>query len=334
MPPGIITLGTLGNLLIILTVSVRKFSSFTIYLASLAVADIFVLYTQTLNLWLENVLEIQLKLHSDVLCKLYYFFIFLCPQISSWLIMCLTVERTICTFFSTRVKQFPGPKVGLIVVGVILLVLCTLSVHALYGRGIVLDKANNSINNVTKVTCGFTDAAYKDFYYRFWNMINFVVYFAVPFLVIVVGNSLTTYSVYRSFRSIDSMTESTANSTIRQKVRNVFLITLLVSIAFVVLVTPLPLLFLFNRVNTMEFPAALFVHMLSLNHSINFLLYIISGSRFREDLKTAFRRLCGRQGEEFEMPSNSGERSTETSSKQRGSREILETDVNSFDSAF
>ena len=334
MPPVIIILGTFGNLLTILTVSVRKMSSFTIYLASLAVADIFVLYTQTCNLWLENVMEIELKIHSDVLCKLHYFFIFLCPQISSWLIVCLTVERTICTFFSTRVKQFPGPKVGLIVVGAVVIGLCTLSGHALYGRSLVLVQANNSTNNATQVTCGFINAAYKDFYYRFWNMINFVVYFAIPFIVIVVGNTLTTYSVYKSFRSIDSMTESSANSTIRKKARNVFLITLLVSIAFVVLVTPLPLLFLFNRVNTMEFPAALFVHMLSLNHSINFLLYIMSGSRFRGDLKTAFRHLCWRRGERVEKPSNSGEKSAETSSRLRGSREVMESDVISFDSAF
>ena len=302
VPPVIIILGTIGNLLTILAASARKLTSFTVYLASLAVADIFVLYTQTFNLWLENVFEIKLKLHSDILCKLHYFFIFLCPQISSWLIMCLTVERTICTFFSTRVRQFPGPKVGLIVVGSIVVGLCLLSGHALYGRGLVFDRTHN----FTLKACGFTEANYMDFYYRYWNTINFAIYFAIPFFIIVFGNSCTAFTVYTSFRSIDSISESSATRMIRQKKRHVFLITLLVSLAFVVLVTPLPLLFLFNRVNTMEFPAALFVHMLSLNHSINFFLYIMSGSRFRKDLKIALQHLCLRRSDSIGTTSNFG----------------------------
>ena len=311
MPPVIIILGTVGNLLTILAVNTRKLNSFTVYLGSLAFTDILVLYTQTFNLWLENVLEIKLKLHSEILCKLYYFFIFLCPQISSWLIMCLTVERTICTFFSTRVRQFPGPKVGLSVVGSIVCGLCVLNGHALYGRILVFGETRNS----TRDTCGFVNDLYMDFYYRYWSMINFVTYFAIPIIIIILGNSITSYSVYKSGRSIMTMVESSGLTIIKQKIRHVFLITLLVSIAFIVLVTPLPLLFLFNRVNTMDFPAALFVHMVSLNHSINFLLYIVSGNRFRKDLKVALRRLCRRKCETTDFSSISDHVSAEMRSR-------------------
>lgn len=279
VPPIVIIAGTFGNMLTIIAVTGRKITSFTVYLVALAVADTLVLYTQTFNLWLENILKIELKEKADILCKLHYFFIFLCPQISSWLVMCLTIERTICTFFSNKIRQFPGPRVGFTVVGLILFILCALNTHSIYGRILV------STENVT--VCTFTDGVYQQFYYKYWTIINFLTYFVLPIIVIIFGNTLTSVKVYRSLKSVTS----TLSSVSKTNTRHVFLMTLLVSVAFVVLVTPLPLLFIFNPVDTMEFPAAIFVHMTSLNHAINFFLYVLSGRRFREDLKTSIRHL-------------------------------------------
>ena len=71
-----------------------------------------------------------------------------------------------------------------------------------------------------------------------------------------------------------------------------FLITLLISIAFVVLVSPLPLLFFIAPVDARQLTATFFLNMLYINHGINFFLYVLSGSKFREDLRSSFRRLC------------------------------------------
>ena len=81
-----------------------------------------------------------------------------------------------------------------------------------------------------------------------------------------------------------------------------FLITLLISIAFVVLVSPLPLLFFFAPVDARQLTATIFLNMLYINHGINFFLYVLSGSKFREDLRSSFRRLFCRDVEPEVLP--------------------------------
>lgn len=302
VPPVVVFFGTVGNILTIIAAFGNKINSFSVYLGSLAIADLLVLYTQTLILWLQNVFEISFKDISLLTCKFYYFFIFLTPQLSSWFVMCLTIERTICMFFITKVRQFPSPKVGLTVVCIIVGLLCALNGHALYGREFAAPP-NTSVSS-----CGFISEAYREFYYGYWNIINFITYFVLPIIVIIIGNSISSYKVYKSARSFTILSLSSA---LRQKMRHVFVLTLLVSIAFIVLVTPLPLLFLFTPVNTLQFPAAAFVHMVSLNHSINFFLYILSGSRFREDLKLSLGRLGVLSCRSTTSVSGSGERGFE-----------------------
>ena len=117
-------------------------------------------------------------------------------------------------------------------------------------------------------------------------------------LFVILGNSAIVLKVYRS----SSTLSSTASDLLRKRKRQVFLITLLISIAFVVLVSPLPLLFFFAPVDARQLTATIFLNMLYINHGINFFLYVLSGSKFREDLRSSFRRLFCRDVEPEVLP--------------------------------
>lgn len=278
-PPIIITVGTVGHALTIIAVNNRSrpATSFSVYLTALAVVDLIVLYSLTLSNWLVYGFDVSIKDTGRVLCKLYYFLSFCLTQLSSWLVMCLTVERVLCIFLSKISGQLPGPRVGLFVIGGVVFFLCCLNAHTMYGRDIV-DTTEGKL-------CGFIDNNYKAFFYTYWNKIHFIVYFALPITVIILGNSAIVLKLYRSASAISSTTSATAKRT-----RQVFLITLMISVAFIVLVSPLPLLFFIAPVKVTELSATVFFHMIYVNHAINFFLYVLSGSRFRNDLKKAFRR--------------------------------------------
>ena len=280
VPPIIIIAGTIGHILTTIAVQQRKMTSFTIYLTALAFVDTLVLYTQTLNLWLNYALGIVIKEHSPFLCKMHYFIGFLFTHMSSWLVMCLTIERTLCMYFPHKIGQFPGKRVGLAVVGGVLLFLCALNSHTLYGRDFVIAKNSTA--------CGFIDENYRSFFYMYWNRAHFTIYFLLPVTVIILGNSAIVIQVYRSTKE----TMISDSVVTRRRTRHLFIMTLLLSISFVILVSPFPLLFLIAPVNILALPATVFYQMLYLNHAINFFLYVLSGHRFRSDLKSAFKRFA------------------------------------------
>ena len=290
VPPVIVVVGTIGHILIIIAVngSKRRATSFTIYLTALAVVDALVLYTQTFNLWLQYAFGINIKESRAFMCKLNYFLGFLFIHISSWLVACLTIERTICMYFPRKVGQLPGPKVGITACSIIVIFFCALNAHVMYGRDFELRQ--------NKTVCGFVDQDYKQFFYTIWNKTHFIIYFCLPISIIILGNSAIVIKVYRSSTSV---TVGQSN-ILRYRTRQVFLITFLISVAFVILVPPLPMLFFIAPVDVLQPISAVFYNMLFLNHAINFFLYVLSGSRFRKDLKDAFRRcFCRRTTEPY-----------------------------------
>ena len=302
-PPTIIFIGTIGHILTITAVNYhcRKATSFSVYLTALAVVDLIVLYTLTLNNWLLYAFDVSVKESGRAMCKLNYFLSFCLPHLSSWNVMCLTGERVFCIYLSKKASHLPGPRVGLLVIGAIVLFLCALNAHTLYGRDLQ-ETAKDPF-------CGFVDNDYKDFFYTYWNKIHFVVYFALPVTVIVLGNSAIVVKLFRSARAFEGSIWSSADKRARQ----VLLITLLISVAFIVLVSPLPLLFFIAPVRVLELSATIFFQMIYVNHAINFWLYVISGSRFTNDLKTAFGRcLCRNTEQETAVPAEGSQGTRDT----------------------
>ena len=205
--------------------------------------------------------------------------------------MCLTGERVFCIYSSKKTSHLPGPRLGLLVIGAIVLFLCALNAHTLYGRDLQ-ETAKGPF-------CGFVDNDYKDFFYTYWNKIHFVVYFALPVTVIVLGNSAIAVKLFRSARTLEGSTLSSADKRARQ----VLLITLLLSVPFIVLVSPLPLLFFIVPVRVLELSSTIFFSDDLREPHDKFWLYVVSGSRFTKDLKTAFGRcICRNAEQETALP--------------------------------
>ena len=140
---------------------------------------------------------------------------------------------------------------------------------------------------------------------------SFVIQFIIPFVLLLLMNSIIIHKI-RTRSVFKQEKGSTENSTENSKTKNpesqMFAILLLVTFAFLMLTTPSYVFFLYVRIvdytRTPEKMARYYLfynsaHKMSIsNHGINFFLYVISGQKFRTDLKNLFPCSIKRDGKE------------------------------------
>ena len=284
-----ILIGTVGNVLTVVAVTNRhtKKTSFTVYLVSLAIVDMLALFSTTIQKWVFYIFGANFLDSTEAACRLVHYFEQLIPHISSWIIVSLTVERCLCVSFPHKTAIINRPKFSYVVVAVISAAFVFLNAHLLFGYGLFTVQS--------QTYCIFISTNYYNFHTFYWSWINLTVYCLLPVVIIVIANSITVLQVYRSSKLAISTTSLTS-----RKNRQLLLITLLVSISFIVLGMPQPLLFilrveerdggvdgdLLNLKYTLVY--TIFNLMKTLNHAVNFFLYVLSGQRFRQQLKAAF----------------------------------------------
>lgn len=291
LPPFIIAMGTVGNLLTLVAVGGRhcKKNSFSVYLASLALVDTVTLYVNVLNSWLIFAFDVDIQ-RTSVSCKVLGFSIFVFEQMSGWLVAALAIERLICVYFPDKVKHICTPKTGFIIVISLLSLLSACNSHELYGFQL------NDIHNDT--FCGFVNDSYGTFFYNYFMLINTLIQFFVPMTLIVGAN---TALVVRIKVINNRATQSPATKEIKRKrTQYMTVFTLLISFVFIVMTGPValyvvlrPYLFedseIFYTTNDTEYLlSTVTYHLLFLNHAVNFSLYVLSGRKFRNDLILSF----------------------------------------------
>ena len=152
-----------------------------------------------------------------------------------------------------------------------------------------------------------------------------VINFVLPFVLLLIMNSFIIHTLRtRSILKITSSEGQGQNEGQKSKMnsseRQIFILLLLVTFAFLVFATPgYALIMYVNFVNYTRSPAAFAEYHLVFhisqksyftNYGINFFLYVISGQKFRSDLVSLFK--CQRQ-QEFKMNVKSNSDSTHIS---------------------
>ena len=145
------------------------------------------------------------------------------------------------------------------------------------------------------------DKFYGQFYY--WG--SFVLNYAVPFVLLLSMNSVIIHKIRKrvSFSEINKFREDSQKEDVDLNKRKksegqIFAILLLVTFGFLILVTPAYMFFLF--VMLVDFFASphrfagyhLFyniAHKLQTTNHINFFFYVMSGTKFRNDLMSLFK---------------------------------------------
>ena len=207
IPPVILVVGTVGNVLTLLTTTSRycNKSSFTTYLTALAFTDTVSMYVWLIDQWWLHAFGIDIYSTNIVLCKTTMFAWILFGYTSSWLVVALTVERTFCTYAQHLVRSVCRPRTGYIVIGIIVIIALALGSHTIYGFDLIeYEKYNATL-------CGFVNLQYEYFMSYYFTWIDFMVYSLLPSITIVFANSVTVIKVIRISRTPAVRTASDAN---------------------------------------------------------------------------------------------------------------------------
>ncbi|XP_060558493.1 G-protein coupled receptor daf-37-like [Ruditapes philippinarum] len=293
-PPILLVLGTFGNTLAILVLMQRKNrrSTSALFLIALASADILVLWLGLLRQWIKYTFGFDIRDVSVTGCKMHVFLVYTAFHCSSWFLVAFTCERFLAVLFPLCVNGFCTYKNGICLIALLTVGLVLLNSHLFYGVTLIQYVSRNS---TTRWIC---DVVNDDVYQKFhktWVWIDNCIYSLIPSLLLLIVNlSIILRLVWRR---LERRTHVVLASSTKEKLPQITATLITTSLVFVLCTTPISVILIEYahghhdyESNTRAF--ALFslkwvlVNILSyMNNVLNFVLYFLSGSRFRRQTK-------------------------------------------------
>ena len=299
--PIVLICGTITNILSI-AVLLRKclrHSSSMFYLTVLSIADIFVLYTGLLRLWISETWEFDFRTISDTACKISVFLVYFALDFASWILIAVTVDRCMIVCLPFKGRSYATLERAKLTTFIIVLVAIAVNCHILWTAALVDEN-----------TC----LSEYGFVLYVWPWIDLFKHSFIPFVVMLTTNSLIVRQLIRSNRRINAQTRNnvlrtisgdenstTSNASTKRHTMHIPSITamlLVISIAFFLLTSPLVIYYIADiwiREDTVEVRQRwdLFrtiANMLQYtNNAIHFFLYCLAGPRFRKEFWTSLK---------------------------------------------
>ena len=193
IPPILITVGTIGNMMtVFVLLRQKKMTSTAFFLFALALSDTLTLISGLLRGWVLFTWDLDIRLLSNPGCKAQVVLPYCSIHLSSWLIVAVTLERTACVLFPHKVRLGCSPRnAGLIIVLIVL---------AVFGINIILPVIVD-LNRYEGAKCATSTKGYLDLLNDFHQWIDFTLYFGAPFPLLLIGNVIIVVQLARS-RSI------------------------------------------------------------------------------------------------------------------------------------
>lgn len=294
--PIIMIFGTLGNIISFCVLHTPFFRKTTcgFLLCALAIADTGSLNTVLMRLWLQEIPalnRLDIRKLSVVGCKIHTFLSYLFPQLSSWTLSLVTIDRAVCVTFPLRSRIIWRKKRLVITWFLMFLFLFVLNIHLLVFQTISVETLGST--GILFKHCT-PDREHREFVKRVWVWIDFVLVDCIPCIVIVVCNILIIASLVRSHQQRERATNITPGNSRDRQLHTTSMMLVCISIAFLIFVTPRCAYFFISRNHTYSHAAntlkdvanfQLFytsvILIYSLSNAGNFALYCFSGSRFR-----------------------------------------------------
>ncbi|XP_076444319.1 galanin receptor type 2-like [Babylonia areolata] len=283
--------GTVTNLLTVMVMTRRSLLTSTtcFYFALLAVADLFVLYFSCLRRLLYVINDNDdVFVQHDWACHLLNFLAYFSYDFSSWVLTVMTIDRYIAIRFPLRSAAICTIRNACFaVVGVVLL--CTAkNCHFFF-----------TFEKTPRSGCLGLDA-HADFLDEVWPWIDAALYSFLPFFLLFLFNILIIHRHRQALKQQRSLHAATNGARVNRFNQRLTTMLLVVSFTFMLMTAPKVVLFCIRREvfklvtpeGRINFPviaqysliSAIFDFLMWTNHTINFFLYCLSGTRFRQEL--------------------------------------------------
>ena len=305
MYPILIFPGTIGNVLALVVLQATSFrkTSCGFLLSALALVDIGVLNTELLRFWILNISKRSLDVRnlSEDGCKAHIFFSFVFPQLSSWTLVLVTIDRVVSVVMPLRSREIctkPRMVAAWIFVTVVLASLNIQgAVHAIL-------KTVERGGRTFQVCAYDSNSTGSDTVRQVGTRIDFVFLAVLPMIIITTCNAFIIYKMFKakmrrklSLRAMRGSTSSRRGNQSSRTLTSATVMLVVVNITFVVTTIPKSAFYLawpwpiktfedFASANLL-YESCFFIY--NISNACNFLLYCVSGTKFR---RAATQLLC------------------------------------------
>lgn len=271
-PPGLV-----GNfIVIIVTMKMKPFNSSSLFMISLAIVDLLAICVRI------PFKDVQLT--STVTCQAMWYLYNVLPIFSNYTLLFWTLERVIAVQFPLRVTEWCTIKRTAIVI----------TAAGIFSFGMGVPWPVSIVVQHSSVGTGCTlRHDMVEFIYDVWYKVDSSIFIFIPMIIIFFSNLFIIAGLQQSTKRHQQMTSSEEARKKREKEQRNTTITLLsVSLAFLVLHTPLAVYNCFSlaraevtdqeELATWDFINVFGLTMMELQNSVNFYLYFLTGRRYRQ----------------------------------------------------
>ncbi|XP_064594945.1 sex peptide receptor-related protein 2-like [Liolophura sinensis] len=286
-----VLIAVVGNGAALLTIAkIRPASTVTLSVGVLAVADTLGI---SVKLTYTKLTFSGVPL-GDVGCQIFNFLVSYCVDYANWVVVLMTVERFVAVWYPLqvlRVLTMRRVRFSYCILAIILLPssLCTFWMYQqIYypGYGII---------------CYYKPSMVA--FAEMWDKVEFCIYVAIPCVSLIIINSLLIYALKASSASQRQALGSNAQKKDRKLMERQMTVMLVsASVVFILLMFPVGIFYLvrpnWNYQKTECSKATYYlirsvVHFLAdLSHAVNFFVYFLSGTKFRQTFISLFPCMC------------------------------------------
>ena len=323
VPVFILLFGIFGNVMIVVICRrANVMSSMSVYFITLAGSDLISLIVSAANQWIYYMFDIDVTSLNSFACKLIVWVGYVTGVLSAWILVAMTVQRAVCVLWPHRADILCSARNSKAIALSMSLLIAVLHCHLLYGLDVVTfshDFANESAvtassgtnNTAVPFNNGSSTAAvcivagdYVELYFSIWGLVDLLIFSVLPWLCLVVSNSVLLWTLNVSIRQAQHSLGSahTHGFSGRKKQASSMTVTLFaVSTAFIVLNLPVSSIqalgFYHHMVGSLDYyyESKLIAYcyeialaMWQTNSAVNFYLYCLTGAKFRRELKKMF----------------------------------------------
>ena len=277
--PILVPIGLIGNCLsfaVMMKPSNRKMST-CIYMAAISINDNLMMYL-CLHVSLVSGLQIHKWNHFE--CKFVIFCSLVALQGCTYLILAMTVDKYIAIKWPHKAATYSTPERAKLIAVVIQICVLVYNVPHLFLSSTVGNKcvAYSSSSIISRVH----------------SWLSTVLNAVIPFILLIHMNYIIVKTVRNSGKLFGANGMVKRQATMKNAEKQVTIMLLLVTTLFLILLVPTYIRFIYvafvERDTPLEYARSMLVFQITAklyktNSGINFLLYCVSGKKFRNDLK-------------------------------------------------
>ncbi len=288
--PSILVFGILGNVLSIIVLLQRNMRSITTfrYMTFLALSDCVALVVM-----LQSWTGYHIQVNNDAVCKIFTFLFYFSIHFSVTILTVMTIERFIIVSFPLKSRIWISLKRTNNVIGFVSLFILALDGHNLFTRTALVIGGN--------VRCSYSwyyspYSKYGYFIVYVYPWIDAFIYSFIPLTLIFIFNLLIILKLKEKSVISDSKVQGSCDGqSDSNTMRQVTIMLLTVAICFLVLTSPIAVILVVEHIwdpyqsdpltqATYSMVRRIVNNMMYLNHAINFMLYMGTGTGFRRQL--------------------------------------------------